>query len=533
MAKDLVRQPFWGKKFLEYGLNLTDNAIMVPFQNMVEALNIMVGSTWARRKRPGLAYWNVDDSDETVNYPVNPKNNSGVDGDPIRGLTEFWRYDSGPGIIISDLFVRQDDVVYSIDGRSGAATVITGPALQTTGRISTQVFDQKLYWCSTNFGEGLNVWDGGATYIAHPDPPTSTPSILTTYRDRLVAMGLEDEPYTVWFSEIGNADNFNSGTSAKDPTSFSLDFSGDPDGITGGVEFQGRLFVFLRRSIYQVTGTDRDDLASKLIVRGVGAINSNCIVPVGNDVFFLAERGLMSLRSTDKAVQSEYGYMSRDIAKLYNEQLDRSLEGQWSMEYDERENLLYISVTSKGSTENDTILVYNTEKDLWTYFNGVDARTLTKVLIEGTSRVLAGREDGILALMGEDERRDFGDTDYVSEFLTGIYYPGDSADIEHVFEEVTVLCSASESAELTIQVSIDEVTIQTETLQLTKQGGLLGSTFVLGSSALTKGVFTPKTVQIQGKGFGLQIRMSYPSSKDVEVYGFIIGSRPAGQRRYQ
>lgn len=549
MPQNLVRQPFWGQEFLKFGLNTTDNAIMVPFQNMTVAKNILVGSTWARRKRPGIAYWNTDGKDELSTYPTNPLNNSGSDGDPIVGIFEFTR-DEG-GTITSDLMVRQSDKIYAIDSRTSTPTDIdpdTSPTddlpSNTDNKICWQPFYDKLYWASDS-GSEFRVWGGtGTDYDTPAEPYSGTPKYLALYKERLVAAGFTGQgnyPYTVHLSKVGvnkttGAINtldwtVSSSPSAGDATSFLVDSTGDPEGVTGLCVFQDRLYIFLRRAIFVLTGNDVDDFILKPVVIGIGAINNNCILPIGNDVYFLSERGLLSLRSTDKAIESEYGYMSRDIAETYHNQLDKSLASQWDMVYDENENLLYITCASTGSTENDQILVYNTEKNVWTIWDGIDARSFAQVALSGGARIVAGREDGVIALLGESTRQDLESVDYAAQFLTGIYYPGDAADIEHVFEEVTVLCSAKSTSSITLQVSIDSEIVQTETLTLNTSGALLGSTFVLGTSTLSKGTFTPKNVKVKGRGFGIQIRVSYPGDEDVEVYGFIIGSRPAGKRR--
>jgi len=153
---------FNGKEFLNAGLNVTDNPLIVRPEEMVEAPNILVGSTLARKKRGGQGYFNTDDSDATVNYPLNPKNNGGSDGDPIRGIYEFWRYDGISGAPKTTLMVRQGTTIWGIEARTGVAVDLTGSitSLQTTGTITFQTFEGKVYWASTNSLEGVYCWNG-------------------------------------------------------------------------------------------------------------------------------------------------------------------------------------------------------------------------------------------------------------------------------------------------------------------------------------------------------------------------------------
>ena len=117
-TKSTRRIRFNGRDFLSAGLNVTDNPLIVAPNEMVEANNILVGSTLARRLRGGQAYFNTDASDEGASYPTNPKNGGSGD-DPILGLHEFWRYDSGSGAPKSTLMVRQGTKIWGIDSRTG------------------------------------------------------------------------------------------------------------------------------------------------------------------------------------------------------------------------------------------------------------------------------------------------------------------------------------------------------------------------------------------------------------------------------
>lgn len=532
-TKQLQRASFWGKEFLTRGLNATDNPIMVPPDEMVTAENILIGTTWARRKRQGQTYYNINGEDETANYPLNPKNNGGSDGPPIRGLHEFWRYD-GSGNPLSDLMVRQDDKIWAIDNRNSTAVDLTGGnPLPTTGRVCFQPFEGNVYWASTNTLEGYNKWDGVAgTYTPGvATPPDGTPSILGVYRGRMIAAGVPGFPYRIYFSGVFDAEDWTIPiTIAPDsPTSLDLDPYGDPSGITGFVTFQDRLYVFMRRSIYEITGDNATNFIVRPISRQVGCINHATIVPVGNDVFYASERGVLSLRSTDAAIQSEYAYVSRDIRRVYNEAIDRNREDQWYAGFDERENLYILSLPSLGKVTNDQCLVYQTEKQAWTTWDGLDARTMATVLVNNTPRLVVGREDGIIGLTGEETRLDYGEP-FKARFTTGIHYPGKEADIEHMFKEVTILAAPELASELTLEWSIDSSFIDSRLVEFVNSGDLLGSTFILGESRLTQGTFEPRTAKVRGKGYGIQLTVIMQDDVDMEIFGFIVGSVPADHR---
>jgi len=617
-SRAVRRIRFNGPDFLKAGLNVTDNPLIVPPFEMVDATNILVGATPARMPRGGQEYFNTDDSDATANYPVNPKNNGGLAGPPILGIYEFWRYDSGSGAPKSTLMVRQDDKIWGIDGRTGAATDLTGSlTLPSTGRITFQAFESKLYWTGTDPTEGYNCWDGVAAAaveitndsaifdgpitgvtgnveltadnsgtegnaivitgdgastlaslvstwnIANPDntvtldsangadtpangqimqlaggkynlPPDGTPTFILAHGGRMWAWGVPGFPYRAYASEFYDPTNwantaFGATGSAADPTSLDFDPFGDPTGITGAVSFQDRLYIFLKRASFEVTGNTINNFQVRTINRQIGCVAHHTIVPVGNDVIYASERGVLRLSSTDKAIQSDYAFASRKISSIYNKLLDRDLEDQWTAEYDEQENLYILSVATKNQTDNDTLLIYNVQDDLWTTWDNHDARSLGTYVVDGLNRIVSGRENGIIALLGSESRTDFG-VPYRARFKTGILYPGDEMDIEHVYKHASLLASTNGSGRLTFNMYVDSKLAGTETVDVTSGTDLLGSSFVLGASALGSGIFTPQTFRIGAKGYGLQLEVIFNSLDIVEVYGFIVDVVSADHR---
>ena len=604
-------------EFLDAGLNVTDNPLIVPPNEMTEAKNIMVGSTLARKPRVGTDYFNTDDSDEGASYPDNPKNTvGGVDGDPILGIYEFWRYESG--VATQTLMVRQGSKIWAIEARTGTATDITGSlVLPTTGKITFQAFEGNVYWVSTNTSEGYNKWDGvsasavavttaaatfsgsvsgvtgtvelsadntgsignsivllgdGAKTLATlasdwntgnpantvtvdsanggdtPDIgeamalsggtsliPDGVPRYIVSHNGRMYAFGVEDFAYRLYISEFYNAEIFETdplgttGAAAK-ATSLDLDPFGDPAGIVGGVSFQNKFYAFMNRSSFTVTGYTINDFAVEVNNSNIGCIGHHTILPVENDVIYASERGVLTLSSTDKAIESDYGFLSRPLTRLWNQSLNRNLETQYHAAFDTTENIYMLSVATAGSTENDAVLALNTSNLVWTVYEGLKARSLTSYVdTDGVRRVVFGREDGVIGIQAPEARTDLG-SPYSVKFRTGILFPGEEMDIEWVFKHVTILASTKGEGTLTLNSFIDSKLVSTETVKVTSGQDLLGSSFVLGQSALGNGVFVPQTFKIGGKGYGLQLEVIFSTEDETEVYGFFVDAVAADHR---
>lgn len=523
-----------GKEFLKDGLNVTDNPLLVPFSEMSEARNLLVGSTPARKPRPGQSYFNTDGEDANATYPLNPKNNGGSDGDPILGLYEFWRYVAG--VPTSTVLVRQGTKIWAIDGRTGAATDITGGlTLPTTGKITFQSFEGRVYWASTNTAEGYNVWTGIGNATASTPPADGTPRYLVSHNGRMFAFGVPGFPYRLYYSEFYDAETFATvalGTTgaAAEAGSLDLDPFGDPKGIVGGVSFQNSFYAFMGRSIFRITGFTINDFAVESFNSHIGCVGHHTIVPVENDVIYASERGILTLSSTDKAVKSEVAFASRPISRLWNKSLNRTIEDQYHATLDNDENLYLLSCASKGSTGNDTILAYNIQSGAWTTWDGHKARTITTFVdTDGIRRPMFGREDGILSISDPTIRNDLG-SPYLSKFRTGILFPSGGMDIEHVFQDFTILASTVGSSQITVNAYVDSKLAATEAFDIQSGEDVLGSSFVLGQSALGNGVFVPQTYRIGDKGYGLQLEVIFNTEDESEVYGFVVSTVDADRR---
>lgn len=596
---------------------MTDNPLIVAPNEMTTANNILVGSTLARKKRPGQSYFSTDGSDANASYPVNPKNNGGSDGSAILGLYEFWRYEVG--VPTSTTLVRQGTKIWAISGRTGLATDITGSlTLPTTGKVTFQAFEGNVYWVSTNETEGYNKWDGvsatavalvniGAAFLAavpgvtgtvditadnlgnignlvtlngdgvktlatlvsdwntaNPSntitlnsanggdtpnnlevigliggqnkiPPDGTPRYLVSHNGRMFSFGVPGFPYRLYYTEFYDAENWATnplGTTGTVGQAGSLDFDpfGDPTGIVGAVSFQNKIYVFMNRSSFRVIGFSINDFAVETINQHIGCVGHHTIIPIENDVIYASERGILKLSSTDKAVESDYAFLSRPISRLWNESLNRSVESQYHAAYDLQENLYLLSCTSAGNTTNDIILALNVQNNVWTTWEGHKARCLTTFIdTDGVRRVMYGREDGVISLTDPTNRLDLGQP-FSASFRSGILFPGEEMDIEHIFKTATILASTDGTGKLVINMFVDSKLANSETLEVESGKELLGSSFVLGQSRLGNGVFVPQTYRIGDKGYGLQIEVIFNTEDDVEVYGFMVDAAAADHR---
>lgn len=515
MASQILskKYAFIGTNGFDGGLS-SENPIAISQNKMVIADNILVGTAPTRRKRGGMEKYHTGSFDLTASYPA-----SGV---PIRGLIEYWRTASLAGNPVADIFLHQATKVWSIDDRNTVGVDRTGAlTLSTSGIPSYQPFNQKLYFCSTINADGYNKWDGTSpTAVAASGPADGPGKYLCAHLGRMIMAGNNDFPFRVYFSSALAPEDWSSAV-GHSATSLDLDDNGDPQGITGIVSFQGRLYVFTRRSTYEITGTTVATFVVTRVSDGIGCIGHASICTVPNDVIFASDRGVHSLRQLDSGRQTESTFLSKDIQRMWTELVNASKFGQFMAAYDENINSYVITVVSGSDATNSDCLVYNIEFGTWTQWKSINARSISVAFLNNKKNLIIGREDGKIAFLGRPTRTDFG-TSYNTRFKTGVLYPGGDMSSTKRFISVTVLAAPTAQVNIAASWDVDGIRNGTQSFALSAGEDLLGSTFILGQSVLGIGQYLPYTLSIDQIGHGIQLDFQVTSDGDVEFYGYIL-----------
>lgn len=477
---------------------------------MSVADNILIGTALTRRKRGGTTSYHTGAYEGTVNYPAS--------GTPIRGIYEFWRTAGLSGSPTSDIVLHQGTKFWTIDSRTSVAVDRTGALTINSSAVPCyQPMNQKIYFCSTKTSDGYAMWDGAAaSAVLVTDPADGPGKYLCTHFGRMVMAGNDDYPFRLYLSKTLNPEDWSTG----DATSLDLDDDGDPEGITGICSFQGRLYAFVRRGIYEITGNTTSTFVVNRISRGIGCLAHASIVQTPNDILFASDRGVHSLKQVSSGRQSESTFLSRDIQKLWTELLNTALYKRCMAMYSETTNNYIISVPSSGQTTNDNLLCFNIEFGTWTVWPSISARSITPVIINNKQEILIAREDGKIALLNQTDRTDLGDG-YSARWVSGILYPG-AMGIQKRFKSITILSSANNTNQVQIGWEIDGEKSGSKAISYIVGEDVLGSTLILGSSRLGVGQYIPKTVAIDEVGYGIKIDVLAGGTSDIEMFGFIL-----------
>jgi hypothetical protein len=514
---------FFGKEGLAGGLNLTDNPAIVSPQQMVECRNITISQTLSRKKRPGQVAYHLGSGD-------------GLSGDPIRGIIQYYRFASSNGEALQDIVLHQADNVYSIEDRLSAAVDRTGAeVISSTGTPRYQIFEGILYFCNSDIADGYKKWNG----LAEPEgniedavpPDDGAGTLLGTWQGRMVMAGNVDFPFRVYVSAPYDPEDWQSANGA---TSFDLTYDGESGGITAIFpERDGLLFVATNRSIYQLAATDPNDVttwALSRVTRGVGCVGQGTVVATPNDVLFCSTRGLHSLRKIIVSDQSDITFLSRDVQRVFTSMLNPLLLFRAQAIWDERENLYILTVASDGQLTQDLVLCYNITFDVWFIWDGIDARSLALLELEGRNYMMAGREDGEVTYVDPDQTADL-DAGFACTFKTGKFFPNGDITHENQFVSVTALITTLQPSSVDISWTIDSIDGQqngSKGVSVGESESLLGSTFILGASTLGIGRFIPLRVTVGQTGYNFQLQISASGESGLEFHGWVLEVEDAG-----
>lgn len=514
---------YFGKEFLNGGLNTSDNPLIVGPAEMTEANNVNIAQSLARRKRPGQENYTISTYEGTASWPE-------VDV-PIRGAIQYWRFLSSSGGSEEDIFLHSSDEVWSVASRiSEGINRSNGFTFSSTSVPSYQVFEGILYFVSTDPAtDGYKKWNGRADTPGDVEdavgPADGDPKYLSTWRARMMAAGVIDFPFRLYISGPLDAEEWDSSDGA---TSLDIDYDGDPDGITALFgEYQGNFYFATSRSVYELSALDASDVSTYQVSRitdGIGCVGPNMFCQTPNDILFWSYRGLHSLKKTITSDQVEFNFLSRPLQKTIVEQINADLFFQGSCQWDKVQNLVVTTLPSAGQQTNDIILTYNITFGLWTNWMGCDARCLFNLLIDRKEYVGEGREDGKLAFLNPDITTDF-DEGFFANFKTGKLFPGGDIVFEKSFKSCTILISSTRVSDITVEWAIDGrdgTKSSSKVLSLGNAAATLGSTFILGQSQLGIGRFIPLRFTIEDYGYNIQLNVLCSGDSDIEFYGFIL-----------
>jgi hypothetical protein len=278
----------------------------------------------------------------------------------------------------------------------------------------------------------------------------------------------------VWFSNLGDPDTV---TTASDY--FDVGKS-DGQEITGIWPLGEFLVIFKRRSIFILTGNSPDEwkLSASInnlvnIANSIGCVSAKSIVQVGNDLWFMSDDGIRSIKKNEQGAVPLMGQVSSNI----NTTIDSINKGAYNKICGTYfDNKVYMAIPTGSSTENDVVMVANTRINIdnatnpypWFTYTGWPVSCMNVHLSSGVAELHFGSHATNNIYQGET-----GNTDAIGEIefeYIGKLIDGGQPEMKKTFRFIKYGALGGGNYYIDFSVSVDGTTYVYVDHLLMKQG---------------------------------------------------------------
>lgn len=223
------------------------------------------------------------------------------------------------------------------------------------------------------------------------------------HKNILFLAGNDAYPSRVYFSNLGLIDTWT-------VTDFFDVNSNNGTRVTGLISAYDCLYIFLDKSIWRLSGSDRDSFQLEKMVDNIGTTSQQSLSIVNNLIYFTTAQGDIAVYDGAYTVKFLSQKIRNTIGGLNFTRASKTLGLAFST-YKYVDNDYYVAVSESGSGTNNLILLFDTAHNAWTKFKGINASAWT----------VADTSSGQYAMV-------FGDYDgYVHQYPSTGYYDGDVA----------------------------------------------------------------------------------------------------------
>lgn len=288
--------------------------------------------------------------------------------------------------------IFDNDKIYKMDYQIGGGP--DGTLDDITGSVSFLIGQNNL--ASFAVGEdtlliedGLNTtapfkWTGtGNVSALGGSPPNAT--MVSFHKNMAFAAGNNTYPSTLYFSDVGNIENWTTGLSGN----ISIETN---DGSIIRVIIPGydALYIFKDYSIWRLSGNDKDSFQLQRMVSGTGCRSPTGVKRIGNDFYFTDGQGNTYLY--DGAIRLKL------ISTKVQGTIDNSNFSRWQYVVTEQFNDdFYVSFSNTSVSYHNRILLFDSFNLAWAKFTGMNANAMC-VADDGTGQdmLVFGAYDGYL-----------------------------------------------------------------------------------------------------------------------------------------
>ncbi len=209
-------------------------------------------------------------------------------------------------------------------------------------------------------------WDGSdrfGSFTSDSDCPEAT--MVEYHKNHLFLAGDNDWPSRVTFSALDNIADYTA-------TDFFDVQTADGTKVRGLISAYDSLYVFKDKSIWRLSGSERDTFKLEKMVDGIGTLSNNSIRIVNNVIYFTTSQNDIAIYDGNYTVKFISQKIRQTIGGLNFSRANYNLGLAFST-YKYQDQDYYCSVSNAGSSENNRVLLFDTAYNAWTKFAGIEA----------------------------------------------------------------------------------------------------------------------------------------------------------------
>lgn len=256
-----------------------------------------------------------------------------------------------------------DKLFYALDDTTDTKVYIDSSGTGSASRTLTGITGKDIYYVPVSafdgsttteklfvFTTGVTQIYDGSSWAAASSTPLQTASLGIFYRNMLVAV-TTGNANRINFSDVGKPDTFTAGNA--------IDF---PGAITGLHVFENSLLVFTRNSIYQVIGSQPNEIVVSGSTRGLlqkgvaaGTDSHRSIARVGDWVYFW-NRDRVYRYNTNELQEVAFSRVQKTLGSVVKTPSNKFAGMNFNGRY-------YLAVVYSTGTSNNAVLVYDPRAD--------------------------------------------------------------------------------------------------------------------------------------------------------------------------
>lgn len=302
-------------------------------------------------------------------------NSSAISGSAVFTGLAFYKLSDGTRYLVSNVSDGGTDSYYKMDYGAGT-TGLDGTWDDITGSLSLSFSSDNHADYATALDvlvieDGVNTtapdkWTGSGNATDLANAPNA--KFVEYHKNHLFTGGNNTNPSQIAFSSICTTSStcLESWT-ATDVFNVETNDGQSVQGIKSGLD---ALYIWKEKSIWRLSGTNRDNFRLEQMVTDVGTCSNDSIEVINNKFLFFTCQGDVAVYDGGLNVQFISTNISGSIDGLNEDRFDESIAVAFDEDY-------YLSTSAAGAGTHNRIFMYNTQYQAWTKFVGINANAMT------------------------------------------------------------------------------------------------------------------------------------------------------------